>query len=170
MKYLIIAIMLVNSLYATISISPVKIKGKKGLDGEVDLTYMLSSGNTDKQTMGGATKIEYGDGLNWKVLGIASYSYGETSSEKDTNKGLFHIRYIKNLYNTSYDYEIFTQTEYNEFQNMKNRFLAGANIRKEMPLMETMYIGLGAFYSILTPKETNLQDTEKRKNYRHYIH
>lgn len=129
-KLLSLSLVLTTFSYSFINIEPPVIGAKEGLSGEFSLGAKYSSGNTDSTSVGLAGKGEYGE-KEWLVYLIASYTYGESNDETDTNDGLVHLRYVHNIANTAYDYEFFLQTEFNEFQDIKERNLAGANIRKK---------------------------------------
>ena len=95
---------------------------------------------------------------------IASYTYGESSDLKDTNDGQFHLRYVHSIIDTTYDYEFFLQTEFNEFQDIKQRSLAGANIRKKLDLpFDKFYVALGLFYSYTEPDTISALDPIYRR-------
>lgn len=156
--------------YSFINIEPPFIGEKNGLDGEVSLGAKYNSGNSDSLSVGLAAKGEYSE-KKWLVYLIAAYTYGESNDEKDTNDGLVHLRYVHNIANTSYDYELFLQTEFNEFQDVKERNLAGANIRKKLDLgFDKFYAGLGLFYSYMEPDDiTALDPIYKRTHMNSYV-
>ena len=102
-KLLFISLILTSFSYSFINIEPPVIGEKKGLTGEVSLGAKYSSGNTDSVSVGLSGKGQY-DEKEWLAYLIASYTYGESNDEKDTNDGLIHLRYVHNIANTSYDY------------------------------------------------------------------
>lgn len=157
-KLLSFSLILTTFSYSFINIEPPVIGEKEGLTGEVSLGAKYSSGNTDSRSVGLSGKGEYSE-KEWLVYLIASYTYGESNDEKDTNDGLVHLRYVHNIANTAYDYEFFLQTEFNEFQDIKERSLAGANIRKKLDLpFDKFYVGLGLFYSYMEPDIITILD------------
>jgi len=151
-KKTILSILLATSFSsAFISLDPPVIGGKKGLDGEVSLGGAYNSGNTDSAAANFSLKAEYSKEV-WMLYSIASYAYGEANGDKNKNNGLFHLRYIHHIEETLYDYEIFGQTEFNEFQDVKVRNLAGANIRRKFEgFFDKCYVGIGLFYSYMEP-------------------
>ena len=137
--------------YGFISLDPPVIGEKEGLNAEVSLGAKYNSGNSDTVSLGISGKGEYSK-EEWLLYLIAAYSYGESNGDKDTNDGIFHLRYIHAIADTPYDYEIYAQTEFNEFQDVKERSLGGAGIRRKMDLpFDKFYVGLGLFYSYMEP-------------------
>jgi len=137
---------------AFVNLEPPVIGEKEGFDGEVSLGARFNSGNSDTVALGAGAKGEYSQ-EKWLVYMIASYAYGESNDLKDTNDGLLHLRYVHEITDTAYDYEFFLQTAFNEFQAIKTRDLAGANIRRdfsELPF-DKFYVGVGLFYSYMEP-------------------
>jgi len=143
--------------FAFISLDPPVIGEKKGWDGEIGIAGRYSSGNSDAASAGLSAKAEYGE-EKWLFYSIAAYAYGESNDEKDTNEGLFHLRYVHEITNTLYDYELYIQSEFNEFQDIKLRSLAGTNIRRRFDIFDKFYVGLGFFYSYMEPDTVTSDD------------
>jgi len=155
---LFFSLILTTFSYSIINIEPPVIGETKGLSGEVSLGAVYSSGNTDSKLISLSGKGEYSE-KEWLVYLIASYNYGKLNDETSTNDGLMHLRYVHNISSTAYDYEFFLQTEFNEFQAIKQRNLAGANIRKKLDLpFDKIFMGLGLFYSYTEPDTITVLD------------
>lgn len=138
--------------YGFINVEPPVIGEKKGIDAEISLNANYNSGNSNKQSVGAATKGQYST-EKWLAYFIAAYHYGESNGQKDTDDGLGHLRYIHTLFDSGYDYELFCQTEFNEFQHIKVRNLIGANIRKKLDIgFDKFFIGMGLFHSYQKPE------------------
>jgi len=169
-KILYLSIIFTTLSYSFINVEPPVIGEKEGLDGEISLGAKYSSGNSDSISVGLAAKGQYSE-KEWLVYFISAYAYGESSGDKDTNDGLFHLRYVHAISNTAYDYELFLQTEFNEFQDIKARNLAGANIRRKLDLpFDKFYVGLGLFYSYMEPDiVTDIDPVYKRTRMNSYI-
>ncbi len=165
-----LSIFFTTSSYSFISLDPPVIGEKEGLDAEVSLGAKYSSGNSDTQSIGTSLKGQYSE-EEWLLYLIAAYSYGESNGEKDRDDGLFHLRYIHTIANTVYDYELYLQTEFNEFQDINKRNLAGANIRRKFDLpFDKFYAGLGLFYSYMEPDTVTFFDPiHKRTKINSYI-
>ena len=158
-KIVSISIFLTTFSYSFINLEPPVIGEKEGMDAEVALGAKFNSGNSDTLSLGIATKGQYSQ-EEWLIYAIAAYSYGESNSLVDTNDGIFHLRYVHEIEDTPYDYELFLQTEFNEFQDVKSRNLAGANIRRdfsELPF-DIFYVGVGLFYSYMEPDTITVLD------------
>ncbi len=169
-KILYLTLVFSTFSYSFISLDPPEIGEKEGLDGEVALSAKYSSGNSDSSALGLALKGQYSE-KEWLLYLISSYSYGESNGDKDTNDGIFHLRYVHHIAETVYDYELFLQSEFNEFQDVKKRNLAGANIRRKLDLpFDKFYVGLGLFYSYVEPDIITLIDpVYKRTKINSYI-
>ena len=97
--------------------------------------YKVSSLNLYKKTKN-----------TWIAMG--EYQYGETFDLEDTRQGSAHLRYTKIL-NSWFQSEIYTQIQFNKFQNLNSRQLGGAGLRTTRSFFEEatkMSFGLGAFY------------------------
>ncbi len=170
-KLLFITLLLSAYAQAFVNLDPPVIGEKKRLDGEISLSAKFNSGNSDTQSLGIAGKGQYSE-ETWLIYAIAAYSYGESNSIKDTNDGIAHLRYVHEIEDTPYDYEFFIQTEFNEFQDIKSRNLAGANIRRDFATLpfDKFYIGLGLFYSYMEPDTvTDLDPVYERVKLNTYI-
>jgi len=162
-KILTFSLILSTLSYGFINVEPPVIGEKEGLSGESSIGAKYSSGNSDSLSIGLAAKGQYNE-KEWLAYLIASYTYGESNDEKDTNDGMVHFRYVHNIANTAYDYEFFLQTEFNEFQSIKQRDIAGANIRKKLDLsFDKFYVGLGLFYSYMEPDTISILDPIYRR-------
>jgi len=150
-KCIFVSVLSTSLAYSFINIEPPVIGEKTGLSGETSISAEFNSGNTDSSSVGLAGKGEYNQ-KNWLSYLIASYTYGESNSQENANEGLVHLRYVHNINHTSYDYELFLQGEFNKFQSMERRNLAGANVRKKFDIyFDKFYLGLGLFYSYMKP-------------------
>jgi len=151
-KLLLLALLCTVHASAFVNLAPPVIGEKKGLTGEASLGAKFNSGNSDTLSLGAGVKGEYSE-EEWLVYMIAAYSYGESNDIQDTNDGLLHLRYVHEIKETAYDYEFFIQTEFNEFQDIKSRNLAGANIRRDFADLpfDRFYVGVGLFYSYMEP-------------------
>lgn len=156
--------------YSFINVEPPVTGEKKGIDAEVSLNANYNTGNSNTQSIGTALKGQYGTD-EWITYMIAAYNYGESNGQKDTDDGLLHLRYIHSLFDSGYDYELFAQTEFNSFQQIKVRNLLGANLRKKLDIgFDKFFIGAGLFYSYQEPdKQTADNPTYKRTKANTYI-
>ena len=154
--------------YSIINIEPSVIGENEGWVGEIEVGAKYSSGNTDSLSAGLAGKAEYNE-KGWLSFLIASYTYEESNDVKEKNYGHTHLRFIHSIANTDYDYELFLQAEFDEFQAIKDRNLAGANIRKKLDIsFDKFFVGLGLFYSYMEPNN-DFEPTYKRVRMNSYI-
>jgi len=169
-KIFYLSVVFTTLSYSFINVEPPVIGEKEGFDGEVSLGAKYSSGNSDSVSVGMSAKGQY-SANEWLVYLISAYTYGESNGNEDTNDGLVHLRYVHTIADTAYDYELFLQTEFNVFQDIKARNLAGANIRRRLDLsFDKFYVGLGLFYSYMEPDTiTPIDPIYKRTKMNSYI-
>lgn len=162
---LIITLLLTQNLFALVSIAPVEIGEKPGLNGEVALSLETKSGNTDKEAYSASTRVAYDNNVSYVAWAELSGEYGESEGKKDTNKAFSHIRYIHTTYFDDLKVEAFAQLQSDEFRLIKSRTLGGAGVRYKLFSLfgkDKGYIGLGAFhesinYSSNDPDENNVR-------------
>ena len=171
-KKLFFNTLLLSSLsQAYINLEPPVIGENEGLETEVSFGAIYNSGNTESLAASFSAKGQYNQ-KEWLTYLIATYAYGESNEIKDNNDGLIHLRYVHEIKDTAYDYEFFLQGEFNEFQDMKSRNLAGANIRRNFSndFFDKLYLGLGLFYSYMEPDViTDIDPIYKRTKMNSYI-
>ncbi len=110
--------------------------------GSFEADIRGASGNTDNSA------LHLGTNLIWRRshyinLMIIGYDYGESNNKRNINKTFIHARHIQQ-YNSTFDWEIFTQIEQNEFTRLSRRKLLGGGIR--LAVATNGYLGIGAFY------------------------
>lgn len=101
-----------------------------GIAGEAAFSLMVNNGNSESVRGDSKTGVVLKSDRN---LGFAilAFSLGEKSSRRFINKGMGHLRYNYILGERS-SWEIFFQSEYNEFTLLKNRSLAGTGFRYDL--------------------------------------
>ncbi len=166
---ILLSAFLVSPAHAIVNIEEMRGKPQQdGWRGNVSLSVSGDSGNTDKA--GAST----GGQLYWQRdritrLIAASYSYGENSRTRDTNKGFIHLRHITQQ-TPDMALEIFTQATRNEFSRLSLRTLVGAGTRltlHEKKSTGSAYLGIGAFYlSETLEKRAGLSDDGTEKFWR----
>jgi len=153
-----------TSSFGFVSLAPLDIDSKKGTKVQLALSVNISKGNTDKESYQGSTDLRY-HSTDWTMFLLGAYTYGVVNGDKNTNKGLLHARLVHVFPVETLDYELFVQGEFNQFQNLKDRDLAGANLRTHIPLLTDFYIGAGALYEYIAP-DTRTEADQVRKTYR----
>jgi len=171
LQKLFLLFLLLSSLsFAFVSVSPPNIGADKTISSEISIGADYSKGNSNNSFLSLGLKGQYNKD-NYLFYLLSSYAYKTSNNLKNKNEGLVHLRYIQNINNSTYDYEIFIQSEFNEFQKIKKRNLLGANIRKSFSLgFDSLYLGLGTFYSYTEPKNiSNATPIYKQSNMNSYI-
>lgn len=147
----------VNSSFAFLNIESLRQErsSEHKLTGSTGIRLNDQKGNVDK------TQIQFNT-LNMMTNGrsnfifLASYRYGKSFSQEDTRQGDLHFRYTRKLTEKTF-MEVFQQTEFNKFENLTLRVLAGGGLRLQVFNNDdaSLFSGLGAFYEKedLTGKE-----------------
>lgn len=124
-----------------------KIEGK-GFIGRSGLQTSGQMGNTEKFTSQfttiGAWRLDENE---W--LYSSNYKYGTSAKKKDTNTGIAHLRHTWN-YEDPLSYELFIQSEFNEFKELNSRYYLGGNLRFRLLTEESylLFFGMGTFYEL----------------------
>lgn len=120
---------------------------QEGFSGSLMLNLSGAGGNSDKSdfTTGlnlGWQQQDYQDFL------LASYAFGQSNGETNTDKAFVHLRHIQRL-SQDWALEAFTQSGRNRFARLKNRSLLGGGGRYALytGAKSVAYLGLGAFYA-----------------------
>ncbi|HLW57621.1 MAG TPA: DUF481 domain-containing protein [Bacteriovoracaceae bacterium] len=135
-----------------------KIEGQ-GFIGRSALQTSGQLGNTEKFTSQmntiGAWRLEENE---W--LYSLNYKYGTSAKVKDTNLGIAHLRHTWG-YQNFLSYEVFIQSEFNEFKELNSRYFLGSNLRFKLWAEEysSLFFGVGAFYEI---EDFYLEDRDKK--------
>jgi len=126
---------------------------KEGLNGKASASVNGSSGNTDKINTELGGRLAWVHGPHTEIL-VASYAYGKSRGQRDTNKSFLHLRHRYALDDTL-DLEGFGQAQQDEFARLKLRTLLGGGIRwgHEEDDWRT-YLGIGSFYESETLRST----------------
>ena len=100
---------------------------ESGFSGTIKLTYALTLGNSELVEFGLAPGIIWRTGRHQLFIlnDISSVTSDETTI---ISKGFSHLRYNLNL-TQRYIYELFTQAQYDESQDLEQRYLAGSGLR-----------------------------------------
>lgn len=113
----------------------------------LDLRVSGSTGNSDTK------KAALDTQFNWISeksihLAILGYQQGESNNIRNVNKAFIHYRYIHQI-NESFDWELFTQLETNEFTRLSYRGLLGTGVRYSLAKSEhhRAFLGLGGFHA-----------------------
>ena len=137
-----------SASFAFINIESVRAQPGDGFLGKSSVKVAGQRGNTNKFTTNlSSVAIERGQRDEFLVLG--SYAYSYTSDVRDTNNASLHFRY------TFFDreenaLETFVQYEFDEFKDLNDRNLGGANLRHRFYKDQTSFFfgGAGGFFEL----------------------
>lgn len=120
---------------------------KEGWYGSTGIKGQGASGNVRFFLTSFQTQNIYKIGRFKEVILLGSYSYGEASNIKNTHRGDLHLRYAQH-FSHDWQWETFTQFEFNEFQALGLRSLLGGGLRWHWLDQEksSLFLGLGGFY------------------------
>lgn len=123
-----------------------RLEAGPGFVGKSSTTLSGQKGNTEKFGIGVSTLNIYRFTEN-EYLALGDYNVSETFGNSDTNNGRLHLRYT--VYpEDRFSLEIFGQTEFDQFKQIQNRDLIGANLRQRLSKdhKESFYAGYGTFF------------------------
>ncbi|MEA3522721.1 MAG: DUF481 domain-containing protein, partial [Campylobacterota bacterium] len=148
MKLLVVLLSSMSLIHAIITIVPVELGDKPGFSGSLSGSFETKRGNTEKDEYNAGLKLRYDNNESYTIWSDLIGSYGEASGEKNTNKTYAHIRLIHALYEKDLDWEIFVQSEMNEFTSIDRRRLIGGGLRYRFAHGDfgKLFFGLGAYY------------------------
>ena len=165
MKLVLLLLFLWLDLFAVITIAPVKIGKKPGYSGILKGSLQTKRGNSDIDNYSAGLRVQYDNNSSYVVWSDLVFDYGEASGKKNVNKTYAHLRLVHTLFSKTLNYELFGQSETNEFTNVQHRFLAGGGLRyhEDLNSWGSLYFGLGGFgedikyLSTADPKEQNIR-------------
>lgn len=146
-----------------------KIVPEQGISENIGITLDGQSGNKDKRETNIDSVIRFRADDNLLVF-IGDYTFSETNDVRDEDELFLHGRWVLlDLISESFDLEIFTQYQYDDFADLSNRELVGSNIRYRKEASADKYtsqliIGAGAFFESESSKSTSFTDDTVRAN------
>ena len=164
MKIIVLVCLYILTLEAIITVAPVKLGEKPGVSGAFEGSFQTKRGNTDKDEYSAGLRLQYDNNATYLLWSDFIGVYGEANGERNTNKTYAHIRYVHKFI-PNIDYELFIQSETNEFTNVEKRRLGGGGLRfhYETKKIGSFYLGTGLYYETLAyttefdPSEENLR-------------
>jgi hypothetical protein len=131
-KYFFVVILIISSISAFSQVNTEKMRKENITNGwynSFGVEFALKKGNEEYGRIRSnfRTDIVY---KNKMVFLVGNIEYKEGNDQIITNKGFLHLRGVFSQ-NSFWDIEAFTQAEYNEFIDMKERYLGGAGVRIE---------------------------------------
>lgn len=131
-----------------ITITPSEIGKKPGYSGLLKGSFETKRGNSDTDNYSAGLRAQYDNNSSYLFWSDFVFDYGKASGETNTNKTYVHLRFIHTLTdNKTLNYELYGQSETNEFTNVEHRFLVGGGLRyhDDMQKYGNLFFGLGGF-------------------------
>ena len=146
MKKIVLLFISAVYLFAIVSIEPKEIGKKRGVSGEVGVSFQADKGNTDMLSSSISARIEK-DKKDSLYFATASYEYATSKGEKSKDRAFLHFRYLKRIDKKNVG-EIFAQFQRDEFKDQSLRALLGAGDRYKFYDSKNgrAYFGAGFFY------------------------
>lgn len=159
-----------TSSEAFINIESLRQSNQVGLLGSVGFRVSGEIGNAEKFT-GTINTIDGYLTEKREILIIADYGYGRSFGQRNRNDGRLHLRHTRK-YDDFPDVETFAQSQFNEFTRLRNRSLAGANLRFQLFRDEHkfLYLGTGAFYEKQDRESSPNRDGVRANIYISYLY
>jgi putative salt-induced outer membrane protein YdiY len=149
MRFLLLLLAFITSSFGVVTVAPVGIGEKPGFSGQVNASFQTQRGNSDTDAYSGGTKLQYDNNESYVTWAEFSFHYAEASGVKNTEDTYAHLRYIHKFNDVrNVNWEIFAQSETNQFTNITERFITGGGLRFNIHDDEIgkIYLGTGAFY------------------------
>jgi putative salt-induced outer membrane protein YdiY len=169
MKFFLLCIFLVSYLEAIITIKPVVIGAKPGTSGTVEGSFQTKRGNTEKDEYTLGIKAQYDNNRSYVTFIDLIGVYGEASGVRNTNKTYLHTRFIHKFI-ANLNYELFFQSETNEFTSVEKRRVVGGGFRYHFldKKLGDLFFGLGAYYETIS-YTTTIDPFEKNVRINSYV-
>lgn len=117
-----------NGVTAIVNVDNLHFQGKKKpVSGSVSLAGASFSGNSEKSNIDFNGQVQW-NRENYISLLVLGYEYGKSNGKRNENKTYMHLRHVRH-HSESFDYEIYTQVEENEFTRLTYRGLLGGGLR-----------------------------------------
>lgn len=135
-----------QSAFGFINIEALRRGSGAGFRGKSSLKFFGQQGAVNKFATNVATLNAYQQASD-EVLFLIDYSNAATNAVRDTNNGRAHLRYTFGVRDAT-AVELFGQTEFDQFRDLKLRNLLGSNLRFRMIRAESegLFLGIGGFY------------------------
>lgn len=128
MKYFLILIFSVSAAFSQVNTEQLrKYDVEEGIHHKIDFGFGIVKGNSELVKISGSYRVDYHQEL-YNAFFAMNYSYQEANGKKNVNKGFAHLRGVYDWY----DYlkpEAYIQKEFNEFIQLKDRYLIGSGLR-----------------------------------------
>ncbi len=173
MKRALLALLAAAPLIAYIDVTPIEIGEHPGLSGSTSLSLSNRRGNTEKTEVGADLNIRYDDNKSSAFWLFGDYKYTDTEGKSIENRGSAHLRYLHRMTPELY-FETFLQSENNRINGIKNRFVAGGDIRWRLFSSKSYgkgYVAAGPIYEqirFINPQTDPMQRNLRISSYIFY--
>ena len=160
-KYFLIILIILLPLiaYSQVNIESIRNKNtKEGFYGNIKGGIQVQKGNVDIQRYDSLADLHFKKNIH-HILLRASFSKGYQSEKKFQNSAFSHFRYTTMLHKFL-GYEIFTQTEFDEFKSLELRQLLGFGIRLEHYFEK--YVTIASGFGMMNDYEQTLSKQTSR--------
>lgn len=132
-----------------------------GLDG----LFSYSSGNTEELSAEGSLRVDY-NGKKQDYFTVINYEFESANDKKINDNAFIHLRTIRDINKWLY-WEIFLQTQFDEFILLNHRHLGGTGARIDLssimyPGKERMARKMDVYYGLGAMWETEDYELETR--------
>lgn len=156
-----------GTCFAIVNIESLRLNIKPGISGNIFLKGSGASGNSEKFN----SSLGSTNAWNWKtsqLFLVSNYQYGESRKVKDTNKVFTHLRFAQDTSISYIQSEFYFQWQFNEFQRLNSRALAGIGSRLSFLANKNWksYFGAGGFWYLEEIKKTSLSPKDSEDGVR----
>lgn len=150
--------------YSQVNIESIRNKNtKKGFYGSVKGGIQFQKGNVNIQRYDSLADLHFKQSIH-HILLRTSFLKGYQNNKKFQDSAFSHFRYTSMIH-TFLGYEMFTQTEFDEFKSLKIRQLLGGGIRLEKNFLK--YVAFASGFGLMNDYEqisNNTTNTAARVN------
>ena len=99
-----------------------------GWSGSLDGSFSIQQNSKLFYNLGFRPRAQFKNRKNY-ILAIGDVSYTAAEGQTYANSGMIHFRYARRIKNGPWKWESYTQTQYNQLLDQKNRTIVGSGLR-----------------------------------------
>lgn len=99
-----------------------------GWSGSLDGSFSIQQNSKLFYNLGFRPRAQFKNRKNY-ILAIGDVSYTGSQGQTYANSGMIHFRYARRIKNGPWKWESYTQTQYNQLLDQKNRTIVGTGLR-----------------------------------------
>ena len=128
--------------YAQVNIEDLRGKSKEGFSGNVDLGFERLTGNNDVLVYASKNRVDYVHCLHHLFLQVSA-ERGVNEGEDFKNEAFAHLRWTAMWWGFA-GTDLFVQSQYDDFKDLRIRQLEGVYLRLVSPLLDgEVALGIG---------------------------